>query len=112
MGIKEWYVRREIKGMSKKEKNLFLHQMVDEFLGSMPISDKKELIKELVPQIMNQMMDGLTPADKKEVMESIMPVIAFQLASEGGLSMLIGSLMSMTKKKKPEDDPGPEPKIT
>lgn len=104
MGIKEWYVKREIRLMSEMEKKQFVHRVVDDFIGSMPSSDKKELIKELVPHIMNGMMDGLKPDEKKEVLESIMPVIAFQLAAQGGLSMLIGALMSSSTKKGPGDE--------
>ena len=105
MGIKEWYVRREVKRMSKEDKNQFVHQVVDDFMDSMPSSDKKELMIALVPQIMNKMMDDLSTEDRKEVLESIMPVIAFQLAAKGGMSMLIGALMATTKKKEPGEEP-------
>jgi hypothetical protein len=45
MGIKSWLMNRNIKKMSKEEKQEMMGKMMDTFFASMTVEEKKEMIE-------------------------------------------------------------------
>jgi len=79
MGLKEWYMKRMVRGMSREEKQSMMEKMMDEFFASMTSEDKKELMKQMMPKMMEKMMEGMTAEDKQELMGSMMPSMMTQM---------------------------------
>ena len=72
MGLEQLYVSHLIKGLSKEEKQAMVKMITEEFIASMSSQDRKELVKILLPDIVDRLMVGTTAADREELVESIL----------------------------------------
>lgn len=81
--------------MTKEEKDLMLNQMMDEFLSDLSAEDRKEIIEEMFPK----MMQGI---NMMEMMPQMMMEMMWGQSEEGGISKMNGS------KKHPQVNMMPE----
>jgi len=103
--LKEWYMKRMVKGMSKEERQSMMVKMMDMFFGSMTVEEKKDFMKQMMPKMMEKMMEGMTAEDKQELMSSMMPTMVSQMfggeSGEGGMPQMMMQMMkSMMGSKK------------
>jgi len=82
LGLKEWYMKRVVRGMSKEEKQSIMCEMMDEFFANMTSEEKKELMKQMMLKMMEKIMDGMTTEDKQELMGPMMPAMMAQIFGE------------------------------
>jgi hypothetical protein len=81
LGIERWYVAQVIKGLTFEEKQTMVRMITDEFIMNMSMQDRKEMIKIVLPGIIDTLMSGMTMNDRKELIETIMPLIIAQIGS-------------------------------
>jgi len=75
MGMKEWFMDRQMKNMSKEEKQTMMNTMMDKFFASMTREEKKELMNTMMPKMMDNMFKGMTNKEKQEIMLTMMPMM-------------------------------------
>jgi len=97
LGLKEWYMKRMVRGMTSEEKQSMMEKMMDEFFASMTSEQKKELMEKMMLKMTEKMMEGMTSEDKQELMASMMPAVMSQMfGGEGGMpSMMMQMMRSM-----------------
>ena len=94
MGLREWFMRRTVKGMSSEEKESMMGKMMDEFFASMTSEEKKELMAKMMPEMMEKMLEGMTAEDRQELMGSLMPAMMSQMfGGEGGMPSMMMQMM-------------------
>lgn len=103
MGLKEWYMKRTVREMSKEEKQGMMEKMMDEFFASMTSEEKKELMQQMMPK----MMEGMTAEDKQELMSHMMPAMMSKMfGGEGGIPnrmmQMMTSMINGERKNKEE----------
>jgi len=81
LGIERWYVAQVIKGLTMEEKRSMVRMITDEFILSMSPQDRKEMIKTILPGIIDTLMSGMTMVDRKELIETVMPLMITQIGS-------------------------------
>jgi hypothetical protein len=81
MGLEQWYISQVIKGLSKEEKQAMVKAITDEFIMSMSPPDRKELVKIVLPDMVERLMTGMTLSDRKELVEMIMPLMIAQMGT-------------------------------
>ncbi len=79
MGVKDWFMKRTIRTMKAEEKKNMMEKMTDEFFATMTAEERKELMQQLMPQMMEKMMEGLTAEDRQQLMGSMMPAMMSQM---------------------------------
>ena len=79
MSLEQLYVSHLVKGLSKEEKQAMVKMMTDEFIASMSSNDRRELVKIVLPDIVDRMMAGTTISDRRELLELIMTLMSEQL---------------------------------
>ena len=79
MSLEQLYISHLVKGLSKEEKLAMVKMMTDEFIASMSSKDRKELVKIVLPDIVERLMVGTTVSDRKELLELIMTLMIGQL---------------------------------
>nr|MDO8099383.1 hypothetical protein [Candidatus Njordarchaeota archaeon] len=111
LGLKEWCMKRMVRGMSKEEKQSMMEKMMDEFFASMTSEEKKELMKQMMPKMMEKMTEGMTAEDKQELLGSMMPTMMSQMfGGEGAMSSMIAQMMNMMGGEK-EGEKGEHPRM-
>jgi hypothetical protein len=107
LGLKEWYMKRMVRGMSSEEKQSMMEKMMDEFFASMTSEERKELMKQMMPKMLEKIMEGMTAEDKQELMGSMMPAMMSQMfGGEGGMpSMIMQMMRSMMSSEKEGERP-------
>lgn len=94
MGIKGWFMKRTVRGMSGEEKESMMEKMMEEFFAGMTSEEKKGLLQQMMPQMMENMMKGLTSKDRQELMGSMMPSMMAQMfGGEGGMPSMMMQMM-------------------
>ena len=91
MGMKDWFMDRQMKKMSKDEKETMMTRMMDKFFASMNRKDKKEMMISMMPKMMDNMFSGMSSIDKREMMMSMMPKMMSQMfggEKNGGMPMM------------------------
>jgi hypothetical protein len=81
LGIERWYVAQVIKGLTMEEKRSMVRMITDEFIMSMSPQDRKEMVKIVLPGIVDTLMSGMTMNDRKELIETVMPLMITQIGS-------------------------------
>jgi hypothetical protein len=82
LGLEKWYVTQIIKGLSNDEKRSMVKMITDEFINSMSPQDRKELMKVVLPDIVDRLMAGMNHDDRKDLIGTIMPLMIAQLGEE------------------------------
>ena len=82
MGLERWYVSQIIKGLNNDEKRSMVKMITDEFINSMSPQARKELMKIVLPDIVDRLMAGMNHDDRKELIGTIMPLMIAQLGEE------------------------------
>lgn len=90
MGIKSWLMNRNIKKMSKEEKQEMMEKMMDTFFASMTAEEKKEMMEKMMPQMMGKMFEGMTAEDRGKLMASMMPKMMSSMMPEMMREMMGG----------------------
>lgn len=78
MGLEQLYISHLVKGLTKDEKQAMVKMMTDEFIASMSPQERKEMVKIVLPDIIQRLMTGTTVSDRKELAESIMTLLMSQ----------------------------------
>ncbi len=81
MGIEQWYITQVIKGLNKEEKQSMVRMITDEFIMSMSPEDRKDMVKVVLPDIIDRLMAGMTPSDRTDLIKTIMPLMIAQIGS-------------------------------
>jgi hypothetical protein len=81
LGIERWYVDQVIKGLTLEEKRSMVRMITDEFILSMRPQERKEMIKTILPGIIDTLMSGMTMVDRKELIETVVPLMILQIGS-------------------------------
>ena len=70
LGLKEWYMKRMVRGMSREEKQGMMEKMME----GMSTEDKQELMGSMMPAMMSQMFggEGGMPSMMMQMMKSMM----------------------------------------
>ncbi len=88
-------MKRTIRKMDTEEKKSMMKNIADEFLGSMTLEERKELMQQLMPQMMEKIMEGLTMEDRQQLMSSMMPTMMSQMfRAEGEMPSMMRSMMN------------------
>jgi len=107
MGIKEWFMDRSVRKMSKEEKQSMMNTMKDKFFASMSVAEKKEMMNTRMPKMMEKMFEGMSSKDKQELMMAMMPkmmegmdmsammpqMMEKMMWSEGGMPFMMRQMM-------------------
>jgi hypothetical protein len=75
LSLEQLYISHLIKGLTKEEKQAMVKMMTDEFIASLNPKDQKELVKILLPDIVDRLIEGMTISDRKELVELIMTLM-------------------------------------
>ena len=69
LGLKEWYMKRMVRGMSREEKQSMMEKMME----GMTAEDKQELMGSMMPAMMSQMFggEGGMPSMMMQMMKSM-----------------------------------------
>jgi len=112
LGLKEWYMKRMVRGMSREEKQSMMEKMMGEFFASMTSEEKKELMKQMMPKMMEKMMEGMTVEDKQELMGSMMPAMMSQMfGGEGTMPSMMMQMMKGMMSSEKEGEKGERPRM-
>jgi hypothetical protein len=82
LGLEQWYVSQIIKGLNNEEKQTMVRMITNEFISSMSPQDRKDMVKIVLPDIVDRLMAGMTQDDRKELIGNIMPLMIAQLGNE------------------------------
>jgi hypothetical protein len=78
LSLEQLYISHLVKGLTKDEKQAMVKMMTDEFIASMSPQERKEMVKIVLPDIVQRLMTGTTISDRKELAESIMTLLMSQ----------------------------------
>ena len=56
-----------VKGLTKEEKQAMVRMMTDEFIASMSPQERKEMVKIVLPDIIQRLMTDTDFSDRKEL---------------------------------------------
>jgi hypothetical protein len=79
LSLEQWYVTQLVKGLNNQEKQSMVRMITEEFISSMSPQDRKEMVKIVLPDIVDRLVAGMTSEDRKELIRSIMPLMIAQL---------------------------------
>jgi hypothetical protein len=82
LGLERWYVSQIIKGLNNEERQSMVKMITEEFISSMNPQDRKELMKIVLPDIVDRLMAGMNHDDRKDLIGTIMPLMIAQLGEE------------------------------
>jgi hypothetical protein len=82
LGLEQWYVSQIIKGLNNEEKQTMVRMITNEFISSMSPQDRKDMVKIVLPDIVDRLMAGMTQDDRRELIGNIMPLMIAQLGDE------------------------------
>jgi hypothetical protein len=75
MSLAESITKDVIHRMDKQERERLVELMLDEFLRTMSLDDRKEMMMKFIPDIVSRVMEGVSPEDRKLVMEAAISAI-------------------------------------
>jgi hypothetical protein len=75
MTLAESIVKDVIRRMDKQERERLVELMLDEFLITMTLDERKEMMIRFIPDIVSRVMEGVSPEDRKLVMEAAISAI-------------------------------------
>ncbi len=75
MTLAESIAKDVIRGMDKQERERIIALMLDEFLHSMTMEERKEMMAKFIPEIVSRVMEGVSPEDRKTVLEAVISAI-------------------------------------
>lgn len=75
MTLAESIAKDVIRGMDKQERERMIALMLDEFLHSMTMEERKEMMAKFIPEIVSRVMEGVSPEDRKTVLEAVISAI-------------------------------------
>jgi hypothetical protein len=70
-----------VKGLNSDEKQSMVRMITEEFISSMSPQERKEMVRMVLPDIVDRLMIGMTHDDRKELIGSIMPLMLAQLGN-------------------------------
>jgi len=106
LGIREWFMDRNIRNMSKDEKQSMIDKMMDKFFATTTQDEKKEMLATMMPKMMDKMFEGMTSQDRLELMTTMMPTMMSQMfGREGGMPPMMARMGSTTSGEKEEESP-------
>jgi hypothetical protein len=79
LGVERWYVDQMIKGLTKEEKQSMVKMITNEFISSLSPADRREMVKIVLPDIVDQLTNGMSLDDRKELVETMIPLLIAQL---------------------------------
>ena len=79
MGLEQWFITQVSRGLTKEEKRSMVRMITDEFIMSMSPEDRKDMVKIVLPEIMEQLMAGMAPSDRTELIKTVMPLMIAQM---------------------------------
>ncbi|MCP8316041.1 MAG: hypothetical protein H3Z51_04150 [archaeon] len=87
LGVREWFMDQMIRGMSKDEKKEMMREtmpkMMQRMFEGMSSEDKQDLMVEMMSTMMSQMFSGITLDDKRNLISGIMSKMMKQIFGEG-----------------------------
>jgi hypothetical protein len=78
LSLEQLYVSHLIKGLTNEEKQAMVKMTAHEFIASLNPKDRKELVKILLPDIVDRLVEGMSISDRKELVELIMTLMTVQ----------------------------------
>jgi Mg/Co/Ni transporter MgtE len=84
LGLEQWYISQIIKGLNNEERQSLVKMITDEFINSMSPQDRKDLVKVVLPDIVDRLMAGMNHDDRKDLIGTIMPLMIAQLGEQKG----------------------------
>jgi len=75
MTLAESIAKDVIRGMDKPERERMIALMLDEFLHSMTMEERKEMMARFIPEIVSRVMEGVSPEDRKTVLEAVIATV-------------------------------------
>jgi hypothetical protein len=103
VALTEWFVKQAIGAMSKEDKERAIVLAANELISSLDVEDRKKIIKELMPTVLDGMMKEMSADDKKEIMQALMPALMMQMAAGGGLAGLLQAFRTPSQPTVKED---------
>jgi len=106
LGIREWFMDRNIRNMSKDEKQSMMDKMMDKMFEGMTSQDRLELMTTMMPTMMSQMLSDTSTDQRAGLMGEMMPRMMSQMfGREGGMPAMMARMRSTTSGEKEEESP-------